>query len=362
MGCKRKTHMERRLWLNVVTGYGADPAGVTDSTAAISQALSDSGNMTTPVPVYLPSGTYKTTAPLTVPPGVTLLGASGNMKTSGNSIKVAGVARFGTIIFPDTTWSAGASYPAVILLDGTSAPGIGQKVINVVIDGGNLPAGVSGIASANKPTQVLLQDVLVHLATNHGIDASNGGGSWVAVRVATSSSANDGFRLGVPGLGVPDSTFTDCVAIGNGADGWHMFNPINCRFTGCRAEWNGRYGYYVGGDTTATGGVQLTGCSTDRNKDAGLYTDAAGSWPILVTGMMLRRDGRLGTTYPAVHISGAICPVILDGITVFPGWDDGGNNGQPGNNQSPAHGIQVDGTVTYVSATNAYLHTVNTGW
>jgi hypothetical protein len=49
-------------WLNVVQGYGADPSGVADSTAAIAAAVAAA--VTFKVPVYFPAGTYLVSAAL----------------------------------------------------------------------------------------------------------------------------------------------------------------------------------------------------------------------------------------------------------------------------------------------------------
>lgn len=46
---------------NVVTGYGADPTGAADSTAAIQNALNSSSSV-----IYLPAGTYTISSPLTM--------------------------------------------------------------------------------------------------------------------------------------------------------------------------------------------------------------------------------------------------------------------------------------------------------
>jgi len=50
-----------------IVDYGADPAGVLDSTAAIQECINDA--LTNKVPVYIPSGTYKTTSTITINSG-----------------------------------------------------------------------------------------------------------------------------------------------------------------------------------------------------------------------------------------------------------------------------------------------------
>jgi hypothetical protein len=67
-------------WVNAVTTYGADPTGGDDSTTAIQTALlsfdtlggwsQGQGGV-----VYLPAGQYKTSKPLIIPSGVTLIGS-----------------------------------------------------------------------------------------------------------------------------------------------------------------------------------------------------------------------------------------------------------------------------------------------
>ncbi len=319
-------------WLNVTGApYAADPTGGADSTAGIRKALSDSFNMPQPVPVYLPSGNYQTTGPLIVKSGVTLIG-------SGDAT-----------IIPSPMWAAGGSPAGVVVLSG----GGYQKVINVGINGAALPVAASGILSDTNPESVLLQDVDIQGATNHGVDDSGGGGAWYVLRVTAADCAQDGFNIGIP-----DCTYTDCTAISNKNHGWNTVNGINCRFTGCRSEWNTNHGYCITGDLSATGGLQLTGCSTDRNGVNGVYIHATGTWPILLTGMMLRRDGRNGTGngYAALCVNGTSNPVIIDAMTVFPGFNDNGSG-----TESPGYGVQIEGTVTYVSLTNAYLHALIAG-
>jgi hypothetical protein len=370
-------------WINVVTGYGADPTGSADSTSAINNALAASGGLAMPVPVYLPAGTYTTSAPLVVPPAVTLIGDAANelQDTSAGPL-------FGSTIAPSSEWTPTSAYsttstvyPAVILLSNapftvppasatapanSSGDNTGQQVINININGAGLPTtyngaplAVSGIAGGSTTTaaaavyNVLLQNVYIVDVTNHGIDGEGGGNTWYGDRVMCGGSGQNGFSFSFT-----DSTFTDCIAINNDNHGWYMYGAINTKFIGCRAEWNHQHGYWVSGNGDDTGGIQFVGCSTDRNYFNGMYIDATGNWPILLSGLMFRRDGRYSTTggYAALQVNGATCPVIIDGMTVFPGYDDGG-----GSTFSPEYGISIVGTVTYVSATNAFLHAATAG-
>lgn len=67
-------------WLNVVTAYGADPAGVADSTTAIGSAITAAAS--SGQPVYFPAGTYKITAALNWKiTGLTVIGAGSGTTT-----------------------------------------------------------------------------------------------------------------------------------------------------------------------------------------------------------------------------------------------------------------------------------------
>jgi hypothetical protein len=93
---------------------------------------------------------------------------------------------------------------------------------------------------------------------------------------------------------------------------------------------------------------------TDRNGWDGLRIDASGNGAFLVTGFMSRRDGRNGGAggggYAGVAVKNATAPVVLTGVTCYPGSDDGG-----GANASPDYGLSVSGS-TSVQVGNSYLH------
>ena len=81
-----------------VLDYGADPSGLTDSTAAIQAAMNAAkviaqATVAYGITVYIPSGTYVTSSTLTIPFYVNLLGET----TEGSLI----VARFNGDTFTD---------------------------------------------------------------------------------------------------------------------------------------------------------------------------------------------------------------------------------------------------------------------
>jgi hypothetical protein len=77
-------------YLNV-KDYGAVGNGVTDDTAAIQAAINAAGADTTSgtrIPVFLPIGTYKTTAPITLYKGTRLLGASTTITSQSGGTRI----------------------------------------------------------------------------------------------------------------------------------------------------------------------------------------------------------------------------------------------------------------------------------
>jgi Pectate lyase superfamily protein len=82
-------------WINVVTAYGADPTGNTDSTSAIQNAINAAASTKAPaslsnhylgMTVYFPWGDYLITSPLTIPRSGVRLTGPGNGDTPGARI------------------------------------------------------------------------------------------------------------------------------------------------------------------------------------------------------------------------------------------------------------------------------------
>lgn len=328
--------------LNTAWAGGADPTGVNDSTAAIQAALTaaGAGGVT-----YLPPGTYLTTAPLSVPSGVTLLGshAAEHDVTPAILRLSAGFSGAAAITFP--AWT-------------------GEQAVTAVTIDGSLPSAgtVAGIAATAGEAQfVQLRDLLITGAgISNGISLQSGAGiplAWTAAGIVVLNISSDGFLL----QNAPDGTWTNCVALGCGGDGWYIVQCGNSRFIYCRSEWSAN-GWHIGGawgSGTGSGGCQFIGCSTDRNSHDGVLVDASsGNMPMLFAGLMCRRDGASSTSggYAALHCSNTTIPVAVDGMSCYPGVNDDGSG-----NDSPQYGISLTGTNTYVAATNAYLHAVTAG-
>ncbi|MGA5076262.1 glycosyl hydrolase family 28-related protein [Streptomyces griseoincarnatus] len=344
-----------RDWLNV-RDFGAQGDNVTDDTAAIQAALAacPMGGV-----VYLPAGAYRTSAPLTIPPAVTLQG------THTNLMAVVGLTDPPCYIKP----LAGFVGTAVILfLDeidgGYSTISAEHRILNVMIDGGDLvDPGIDGIRARGNIQNVGLRDVTVRRVTGAGIHTEFNGGfypySWRLHRVMTDNCGWHGFIFEV----MTDITMIDCQAIGNGANGFEIDNAANSQMVGCRAEWNDNHGIHLTGDWatgTGSGGMLLGDCSTDRNGYNGVLVDATGNPPIQIENLHTRRDGRNnglgGGDYAGLACDSATVPVLVGMVTCYPGVDDDGTQAN-----SPQYGARFTGC-TYVSVTSGFLHADTAGW
>ncbi|MBD0837362.1 right-handed parallel beta-helix repeat-containing protein [Streptomyces sp. TRM68416] len=344
-----------RDWLNV-RDYGAVGDNVTDDTAAIQAALAacPMGGI-----VYLPAGAYRTSAPLTIPPAVTLMG------THTNLMAVVGLVDPPCYIKPLASF-AGAS--VITFLDqaegGYSTISAEHRILNVMIDGSDLvDPGIDGILAKGNIQNVGLRDVTIRRVTGAGLNTQFNAGffpySWRLHRVMIDNCGWHGFAVQV----MTDITMVDCQAIGNGANGFEINNAANSQMIGCRAEWNDNNGIHITGDWatgTGSGGMLLGDCSTDRNGHNGVLVDATGNPPIQIENLHTRRDGRNngagGGGYAGLHCNGATMPVLVGMVTCYPGVDDDGTQ-----TNSPQYGARFTGC-TYVSVTSGFLHANDAGW
>jgi hypothetical protein len=235
-----------------------------------------------------------------------------------------------------------------------------QRISNLMIDGSQLAgSSIDGLYARGNVQNVVLDNVCIRQMPNNGIvTASRTDGtfpfSWRLHHVVIDSCHSNGILL----TGCTDVTLHDVQAIGCWAQGIILTNCTNAQLVSCRAEWNGSHGYRITGDWgdwAGSGGMQITGCSTDRNGQHGVLIDATGNTPILVTGLMTRRDGRNGGTggggYAGLAIDAATTPVVASNLTCYPGVDDDGTA-----TSSPQYGLAVTGASALVQIDTGYLH------
>lgn len=338
-------------WLTVKT-YGAIGDGAHDDTSAIQAALNAApiGGI-----VYLPAGTYKTTAPLTIPPQITLLGShSSHIDAITCAIKPA----------------ASFTGAAVILLVDQATGGYGvvssqQALVNVTLDGSLLTGStIDGIQAQGYVHGVILQDLQIRTMPAHAIAiVSNGSGnaySWRGTRIAANACGNNQFSIGF----LTDSTWIDCEAIAGGSSGFSCSSqPSNVQFIGCRSEYNAQHGFAFSGawaGSTAGGGCIMTGCTTDGNSRAGISVSATGDVPLNIVGHYSRRDGANGTSggggYAGLLCTGSTIPVLVDDLTVIPGVANGGGA------NSPQYGVSIVSSSSNVLVNAGLLHAATAGW
>ncbi|WP_409469054.1 right-handed parallel beta-helix repeat-containing protein [Streptomyces sp. HC307] len=344
-----------RDWLNV-KDFGAQGDNVTDDTLAIQSALAacPMGGI-----VYLPAGAYRTSAPLTIPPAVTLMGTHTNLMT------VVGLVDPPCYIAPLPSFVGDAVLKFLDQAEGGySTISAEHRILNVMIDGSAAATpGIDGILAKGNIQNVGLRDVTIRKVTGAGINTQFNAGffpySWRCHRVMVDNCGWHGIHVQV----MTDITLIDCQAIGNGANGFEINNAANSQMIGCRAEWNANNGFHITGDWatgTGSGGMLLGDCSTDRNGFNGVLVDATGNPPIQIENLHTRRDGRNGGAgggnYAGLACNGATVPVLVGMVTCYPGTDDNGTQ-----TNSPQFGARFT-NCEYVSVASGFLHAANAGW
>lgn len=308
--------------------------------------------------VQLSSGRFFTASPITLHPGVRLIG------THGDQIFNPGQLTVSSYIQPSTGFSGGA---AIVLLDqtdgGYSSKSAEQQIQSLTIDGTGVGGTVHGIQAGGYVHGVLLRDVTVKNVTGKGIYTFTANGSqpfsWNFHRVVVDNPDGVGIHL----INHTDCTMTDVISIGAGDNAFTLSNMPNSRLLGARAEWSEGHGYHItGGWGTGqgSGGMSMVGCSTDRNRHDGIHVDATGNAPLLFSGITCRRDGRNGGPgggdYSGFRVTAAAMPVIIDNLVAYPGVDDDGTG-----TNSPVNAFKASGS-TYVGLSSGFLHGATNGF
>lgn len=329
-------------WLNVVTGYGADPTGVADSATAISNALTAAAPGQV---VYLPAGTYKTLSPLVIPQGVSLVGPAGTGATqSGDGSNLD----LGATIKPGATWANGGLpiSGAISFINGngtSNTPLHRMAVVDVWIDGASAPASVDAVAAWGAMQAVLLCRVGINHATGRGV------GLYTNTNFG-SANFPDGFQLDTVlaqactshgfGGNFVDTTFDNCHAQSNGGDGFSLTGGNN-RLTNCRSDLNVNgftFDAFGGGGGFNDPVAVLVNCGTQRNSHNGLNavnTSAPGTSaraPVILSGCTFDADGANGGVggggFAGMFASGSV-EVAATGTSVLCGTVDVASPGCP---------------------------------
>jgi hypothetical protein len=221
-------------WQNVVSGYGADPTGRADSTAAIQDAvnaLPSGGGV-----VYFPAGSYTISSAIIAVSGASLVGAGSGA----------------TVITQSSASENGIS--------ATDASLVTIRDLTVQGPGSGSGSGISFGLSQNPCTPYLyLENVRVMSFGSNGIALSNPIVS-VLSKVISQTNGGHGFSIhGIPsGAAGTSCSLQSCYANTNTGHGYDLDTMVYTFLGGCAADKNG-YGYYL----TSCQAVQLSGCGAE---------------------------------------------------------------------------------------------------
>lgn len=340
------------------TVYGAKGDGTTDDTAAIQSALDAAG---TGGVVYLPAGTYRTSAPLVIPPGVTLRGSHGD-----HFDNLSGWTQVNARIKPLATFTGAA---AILILDaplgGYAAKSCEQRLYDLTLDGSALPGGnsVDGIVAQGTIRGMVFENLSIKKFGNHAIFFTYNFSAPAGLpqspyscrlrRIVASECGGNVFSFN----NTTDTTMIDVEAIGNSGYGFYLSGCGNSTLIACRAEWNLRGFHLVPGNAQ----LSLLGCSTDRNTQNGiLVTGGSAGATVVITNARLNRDGRNGGSgggnYAGLNVDTTPAYVIATDVIVLTGIDDDGAG-----TRSPQYGASVTGS-TFVAVNSGTLNGATAGW
>ncbi|GAA1978777.1 glycosyl hydrolase family 28-related protein [Kitasatospora viridis] len=335
--------------------FGAKADGVSDDTAALQAALNVCPKGGT---VYLLPAVYRTSAPLYIPPSVTLLGSHANIEQQAADVVPA------TALRPLPIFSGNAVVRIVDQVMGSySELSREQQICDLTIDGRDLAASpaVDGVQLAGNVQGVQVRGLNIQRVSGHGlrsvVDAfgANTPIGLRAQRVVVYKAALDGFNLASP----LNSTFVDCESLGATGNGWSLSNPGGATLSACRSGWSGKDGFLI---APGLGPVGLVGCTTDRSNQHGIRIVAGDGSVVNLSGCRLYRDGRNngaggGGGWAGLAVISTTCPVVADGLTVTVGADDSSTSG----GISPQYGVHADHS-RYVSVSSGLLAATDTPW
>ncbi len=348
--------------IDVVVQYGAVGDGTTNDQPAIQNALNAASSGTV---VYLPGGrNYALAAPITIPPGVKLLGTTPRGRVYFSPFDEEKSSLLGLATFSGT---------AMILIRSAADAGYsidthGVAIENINIVGWDLPASVSGIKLTGQVQDTVIKNVIIQGVTAKGVYTASYSGTFPNTltldQVTTLECGAEGFYLEV----ASDTQAINCTAASNdstGTNGWFLSGCTNSHFVSCRAEHMPTNGFYITGDwfsANGSGGANFVDLSTDRNGHNGILVDArTGTGPFGFIGLHLSRDGRNANAggggyaaFNASHGTSVTNPIHISGITVFPGVDDD-NSGV----NSPQIGISADHCTSF-EVKGGYVHAATT--
>lgn len=346
-------------YLNV-KNYGAKGDGSTDDTAAINAALTacpEGGQ------VFFPPGTYLVSSPITLRRNRTLIGTHAGRWPyhTGGPCRIRVTSGFtgdAIIRLKDEEELFGSVGAPANGQQSSANDQNGMRIIRLCLDGFNVAGSISGVKATGLVRDFRMVEVAIRRCTGNGIHTVGYTRTntqayyprgWALHQVTCDTTGNNGFSFNL----LNDSTLVDCLAVSATNHGFYFGGPGELLIVGCRSVWNKGRGFYFNG--TCYGNVVMSGCSTDRNEQSGIFIDTSGRHPILLSGVALRRDGRNslsgGGNYAGLLVSGATTPIVVSGITTETGQDDETNAGT----MSPQFGVRVLNSTSVVIDSGALM-------
>lgn len=302
-----------------VRDYGARGNGLDDDTAAIRSAIAAAQQNTYGGVVYLPVGQYAVTAPLVITRSDILVLGSGPLATMGGAGQNDGNC---TTIKPAARWAqGGASQPACILFDAVTA-GAGLNrcgVERLTILGSDLPPGTQmhGIATYGYVGAFSVTGCIVGSIANKSSSGITNTTSYSPTAQGNSIIRNLVQDVGGDGydLASGDMTMEHCHAQVCGGNGISITTKAgDTRIVNCRSDLSGLNGFYINVPFGQyLGMVQLANCSTQRNMENGIMiinTAPGKISPVYLTGCVFQGDGRSGSSYAGIRLSGPVMATI----------------------------------------------------
>ncbi len=264
-----------------VLDFGADPTGVADSTAAFNAAAASAWQ------VIVPAGTYKTTAAIVRPAGVTFIG-QGRQKTiitaTGNypvfqTIGTSTASLLGGGVQNMTLFGTWASNNA-----NTSSYGVSESWTNRSI---HRDLEIYGCYAGMYGGQGLWQVVWDNITVD-GIGANQNYIGFMLDALPTTLPAGTGNAVKA----------VNCIAQGVANTGFRLVNPNGSQFVNCEAE-NGLYGWFIGNTSSGNYPIEflhVANCLADTCTDYG-WVIQEGSNASAVTDMQFANcwSGNCGT-------------------------------------------------------------------
>lgn len=215
--------------------------------------------------VNLVPGIYYINAPITLPTGAVLQGASGFGNPSANFGK--GPLALGSTVIKATAGFAGAG---MITMASAGSQTGGQRISGLALDGSAGPGGITGIQAIGAVAQVKLRDIAVyggagHLLTYGLLLNSNADGNpdaWDVDGCAFQLCATAGVGILA---GVADSFWRNVSCTASAGDAWKIINGKSSRFLFCKGETSTGFGFNIQGVAGFTGFAHFIGCSGEGN-------------------------------------------------------------------------------------------------